>query len=506
MKPLVTMREALADAQLLGNAIPGGSWLLWRTLLIAAMGEALTDDERKLFTDVTGRDVEPLERVDEFWNVVGRRAGKTRAAGTWGAYVAGLCDWTSHMAPGERFVLPVLAASTYQASRAFQHMEGILTASPMLRSRIDGKPTSDTIRLKTRVDIEIMPANFKTVRSITAVGAIADELAFWSIEGHKNPDREILNALRPALLTTGGMLMVISSPYARKGELYRTHRSDFGQQGDPLILVTQGTSKKFNSTLPQADIDKAYRRDPSAARAEFGGEFRVDVETILTQEAVEAVVESGIVHRPRRADMSYVGFVDPSGGSADSMTLAIAHNEDGKAVLDRTVEKKVPFSPEVVTADFAKELKSYGISQVTGDAYAGEWPREAFRRHGIEYRVSKETRSELYLGLIPTINSRDLVLLDDARLISQLGALERRTGRLGRDIIDHPTGGHDDLANAVAGALWNARPSKTAPVTKTFAMAGDGSPAHAVETSRPPQPYYSGGRTYVTPPHFPSRR
>ena len=35
--------------------------------------------------------------------------------------------------------------------------------------------------------------------------------------------------------------------------------------------------------------------------------------------------------------------------------------------------------------------------------------------------------------------------------VHQLAALERRTRAGGRDIIDHPPGGHDDLANAVAG-------------------------------------------------------
>lgn len=47
-------------------------------------------------------------------------------------------------------------------------------------------------------------------------------------------------------------------------------------------------------------------------------------------------------------------------------------------------------------------------------------------------------------------------LLDNARLISQLIGLERRTARGGRDSIDHASGMHDDLANAVAGAIVTA--------------------------------------------------
>ena len=44
-------------------------------------------------------------------------------------------------------------------------------------------------------------------------------------------------------------------------------------------------------------------------------------------------------------------------------------------------------------------------------------------------------------------------LLDNAKLISQFINLERRARAGGRDQIDHPPGGHDDLANAVAGAV-----------------------------------------------------
>lgn len=249
MKPLVTMREALADPNLLGGAIPGDSWLPWRTLLIAAMGEGLTDDERAVYNALTERDVEPLEPVEELWGIVGRRGGKTRAAGTLAAYVGGLCDHSGYLAPGERGVIPILAASVSQAGRAFMHGKAILQHSPVLCDLIDGDPTADTIRLTTLIDIEVKPANFRTVRSITAVAAIADEIAFWQVEGAANPDSEILAALRPALATTGGPLMVISSPYAKRGELYGTFKRDFGPDGDPRAHVPERPSGRDWSGL-----------------------------------------------------------------------------------------------------------------------------------------------------------------------------------------------------------------------------------------------------------------
>lgn len=156
--------------------------------------------------------------------------------------------------------------------------------------------------------------------------------------------------------------------------------------------------------------------------------------------------------------MIYVAFVDPAGGGgADSMTLAIAHAEDRDdfrvGVLDAVREIRPPFSPESAVRDFAVLLASYGIESVVGDKYAGEWPRERFAVHGIHYEPSARPKSDIYRDFVPLVNSGRVELLDHPRLLAQLAGLERRTSRAGRDSIDHAPGGHDDVANAAAGAL-----------------------------------------------------
>jgi len=106
--------------------------------------------------------------------------------------------------------------------------------------------------------------------------------------------------------------------------------------------------------------------------------------------------------------------------------------------------------------DFAALLKLYGLRSVTGDRYAGEWVREPFRTQGIDYKLSEKTKVDIYRDCLPLLNSRRVELLDLPRLSSQLCGLERRTARGGRDSIDHAPGGHDDVANAAAGALLMA--------------------------------------------------
>ncbi len=451
MIPRITLRAALADPKLLGGALSGESWRAWRTLLIAAMGGALADDERALFKQLTGREREPLQRVEEFEGVIGRRGGKSRAISVIAAYIGGLCQHPALVA-GERGVLLIIAPDQRQAAICLDYVEANLSASPILRQLIEAR-TQWSLRLTNRIDIEVRAADFRRLRGPTYVAVIADEFAFWYVENSSNPDSEILNAVRPGLATTGGPLLMISSPYARRGELWRTYIKHFGPGGDPLILVAQGASRVFNPTLPQSVVDRAMERDPASAAAEYGAEFRRDIESFVSVEAVRACVSAGVYERPPRRNVSYAGFVDPSGGSADSFTLAIGHNEIGRqtVVCDALREVRPPFSPEAVVGEFATLLKTYGISKLAGDRYAGIWPVEQFAKFGIRYEQSARPKSDLYGDLLPLINSARVELLDHPNLINQLVGLERRTARGGRDSIDHPPGGHDDVANAVAG-------------------------------------------------------
>jgi len=91
------------------------------------------------------------------------------------------------------------------------------------------------------------------------------------------------------------------------------------------------------------------------------------------------------------------------------------------------------------------------------DKYAGRWPAEAFAKVGIQVNYSELSASELYLEVLPLLNAGKVELPDNKRLLSQFMALERRVRAGGKDLITHPPGGHDDLANAAAGGVYYAR-------------------------------------------------
>jgi hypothetical protein len=248
----------------------------------------------------------------------------------------------------------------------------------------------------------------------------------------------------------GAMLLCASSPYARRGALYDAWQRHWARDNDS-ILVWRSETRRMNPTVPQKTVDEAMERDLTSAAAEWLAEFRTDIESFISRDVLQACVDVGVVERPPVSGLRYWAFVDPSGGSADSMTLAIAHREDEAIILDAVRDRRPPFSPENVVDEFASLLTAYRVTSITGDRYAGEWPRERFREHGIGYEPSAQPKSDLYRDCLPLINSRRMALLDVPRLLCQLASLERRTARGGRDSIDHAPGAHDDLANAVAG-------------------------------------------------------
>jgi hypothetical protein len=251
------------------------------------------------------------------------------------------------------------------------------------------------------------------------------------------------------------MLLCASSPYSRRGELWNAFSRWYGDD-EAKELVWRAPTRVMNPTIPQEEIDAKLAEDPAAGAAELLAEFRSDLADFVTREAITACIETGCRERPPGRGFRYVGFTDPSGGASDSFTLAIAHKEGNTVILDAVREVRPPFSPEAVVEEFADLLKRYRISSVEGDRYGGEFPRERFRVCGINYRVAEKTKADLYRDLLPLINSRAVDLLDDDKLVTQLTSLERRTSRGGKDSIDHPKHGRDDLANAVAGALCAA--------------------------------------------------
>jgi hypothetical protein len=451
--------EAFCDRNVFAPQFAKGDWFACRVFLKVLFNLPLTDVELELFRRCTGRTKHPNRAFRRAFLAVGRRGGKSRILALIAVYLAAFTDWKPYLAGGETGVIMVIAQNRDNARIILEYVRDLINSVPMLLE-IRTNETNDSVTLRNKIRIEVHTCSFRSVRGFTIIAALLDEIAMWPDEDAASPDVEVLAALRPAMLTIpNAMLLAASSPYAKRGALYETYSKHFGNDSSD-VLIWQAPTRTMHPDVPQEEIDAALAEDPARFSAEYMAEFRTDCEVFLPREAVEACVAQGTYERPPFTyTHQYAAFVDPSGGGPDSMTLCIGHREENVVVIDCLREVTPPiggtFSPEHACSEFAQVLKSYHCHKVVGDNFAGEWPKEQFRKYGITYEPSKQPKSVLYTTLLPQINSRRVVLLDHARLFHQLTSLERHTARGGRDKIDHPqrSGAHDDLANCVAGLV-----------------------------------------------------
>jgi hypothetical protein len=327
---------AMDDLNLFGSAFPGSTWDGWRAVLKAAFALPMSDAERAFFRTVADREP-PGHRVRELWVVAGRRAGKDSIASLVAAHAAALFDGQHVLLrPGERALVQCLACDRDQSRIVLGYTRAFFD-SPMLRKMVT-RDTADGLELSNGVDIVVATNNFRSARGRTVLCAVFDEVAFWRSEVSSSPDEETYRAIRPGLSTLSeAMLVGISSPYRKSGLLHAKFKKHFGRDDDDVLVIRAPTAA-LNPTISPSVIAAAIEDDPSAARAEWLGEFRDDIGGWADAAVIEAAVDAGVTVRPPRTDFGYVSFCDPSGGARDSFTAAISHMENNVAVLDCLVE------------------------------------------------------------------------------------------------------------------------------------------------------------------------
>ncbi|MBS0266252.1 MAG: hypothetical protein JSS02_30260 [Planctomycetes bacterium] len=440
-------RPFLADAD--GDL---STWYNWLAALRIMYGLPVPESRRELVERCTGRTQFPSGGFNTALFLTGRRSGKSRIAAVIGAFEAALAGNESRLATGEQGIVAVISPTKRQSRIVRGYLRAVFDSTPMLKDVVTDE-TQQGFELNNGVLIEVLAGDWRTVRGHTLLAAIVDEAAFFGYdeESKVRSDTELIRAIKPSLATTGGKLIGISSPYARRGWCFNTYQRNFGKDSGK-VLVWNCPSTTMNPTLPQSVVDEAMAEDLQAAKSEYLGEFRDDVCEFLPRPVIEALVAPGRVGLSALPDTTYTAFADLSGGRADDAALAIVHREQRTVIIDRVFRYRPPFNPYVVISQMADEIKAFGIKRVIGDNYAAEFVCAAFEGCGLRYTKCEKNKSVLYTELLPRMCSGEIELLDDPTLVNQLANLERRTRSGGKDIIDHAPGGHDDLANAVAGA------------------------------------------------------
>ncbi|WP_439375332.1 hypothetical protein [Bradyrhizobium sp. DASA03120] len=321
--------------------------------------------------------------------------------------------------------------------------------------------------------LQILPAR----DAVGAHGKTAAFVGFDEIHGYRTYD--LLEALAPdptrdALTWITSYDTIFNSPGVPLVDYKR-----LGQSGSDPRMLFSWYSGGLCTDPEFADLPPEQRANPSIASWPDGVGYleqqrrrlpthkfrRLHLNmpgapngAFLDQGAVMAAIVAGRHTLSPQEGLLYFGFVDMSGGSGDDAVVAVGHEEDGIAVID-IVQKQAgepPFNPRQAVERFVATLKSYRVSAVWGDDYAGETFKQDFEKLGISFRSYRRTKTEIYEAFEPALNAGEVELPDLPKLQEQLLTLVMRGAR-----IDHEPNGHDDFANAAAGVVCVIRDGRS---------------------------------------------
>lgn len=441
--------EALERPEFFGHAFKDlSTFQAWLTFLRTVYGLPFqSEQELATFQECTKRTAPMVGGHKEIYAVCGRRGGKSRIMSTIAAFEALWGGWGEGLAPGELAFIFLIAFDKTQAGQLFRYTKGLL--EPFMTKEDKNRITSDTIELKEqRTVIMVKAGMFQAVRGFSTAVILLDELGFARSDNSAQPVEELVAALTPSIMENG-LLVGASTPFTPFGFFYEQYDQHFGRDEDE-VLCWHGGTLRMNPTFSKSKIEKDIKKDKARYESEYNATFRSDIENLLPKFMIEAAMtRKQTMPEPGRR---YEAFIDASSLRQDSFTMAIGYvGEEGKAVVARLEERTPPGDPGAVTIEYSNILKSYGVKSVRADSYAKGWVESGFRKQGIVVEMADLPASGLYSEFVALLAMSRLELVKHDRLCLQLQQLERRVQPGGREQITHPEGGHDDIANSVAG-------------------------------------------------------
>jgi phage terminase large subunit-like protein len=218
--------------------------------------DPLNEAELEFFHSVAGDRDPPERQVRELWCIVGRGGGKDSTASVIAAHMAALFSSAAKLRPGERGLVMCLATDRDQSKIVLNYTRSFFTDIPMLADMVV-RETAIGFELNNKIDVAVTTNSFRSVRGRSILCAILDETAFWLDENSANPDEEVLTAIKPALARIPGSIVVgISTPYRKKGLLWKKFKQHFGKDGGD-VLVIRASTRQMNPTIDQSFIDEA---------------------------------------------------------------------------------------------------------------------------------------------------------------------------------------------------------------------------------------------------------
>lgn len=447
----------------------------WSVTVRSFYGSELTPTELEQWRALTGRTDPPEGGYTELLVVAGRRAGKSETIARLAMFEGCHGGHEAFLAPGQVGLIVVISPLREQSQEILGYVRG-LAELPQVAPFVE-KVGRDGVLLRTGVEIRVMTADAVSVSGPTVVMAILDEAAKLPGDDAVEPDRAIVNSLRPALAPLSGApprrFVMITSAYITEGLAYETDRDHFAQSASD-VLVVHGTTSAFNPNIDEKWLERERRRvgERVFAREYLGLWQDAILDGWFGADIIDRCIDKGRGTLEPRPGVRYVAAVD-LGVRVDDAALAIAHQErhDDRVVtvIDGIWHWPAGSLPMgVIVARSAKIIKQYR-AQAFADQFHYDSVEQDYARNGVRLTEAPWTATG---GRSKTIRFNTvrahmidgrLRLPDDRDLIREFHNLAGRLRRSGSEELAARSG-HDDRLHAVVLAtseVIETQPART---------------------------------------------
>jgi hypothetical protein len=390
---------------------------------------------------------------------VGRRGGKSSTLCR--VAVAEVLHGGHAIPPGDAGMFAFVSVKRTEARERLRTIRAILDA---LGEKYDERGDEVALRFDPYV-FRVFTATMSGVVGPTCVGAVCDEVAKWHDDDTgANPATEVLNSLRPTLLTQPRAHMFLSS--SPLGEL-DAHAQAYRQGNDARQLVMHAETWVANPTVTEAQThteepnEDVWRREYAAIPMEGTEESLISA--VLLDSAQR--IKPGDV--PRETGVTYNAAMDPA-LVRNAWTLAVCARRwvDGK--IKRTVvatrewrgTQGTPLRPDAVLAEVARVLRGYDLDVVDTDEFHGQSLAVIAEQPHINLVVrihptSAKDKIERYESLLTQLSDGVVELPCEPRVRADLLAVRRLLTPNGFVIRlpETPDGRHCDHASAISLGL-----------------------------------------------------
>jgi hypothetical protein len=444
-------------------------------ILKAVEGVPLNRTERAMLRRLTGAGL--LGKANpagyrECYVRCGRRSGKSTRVAAPLAVAALLRDVDHLLAPGEQARVLLIAPRRDQTRILLDSVSGLLDLLGVAHEKL-----ASGIRVEgLRTSVEVTTADGVAPRGPTSVCVVIDEAAMLPyLAGSAGQDRELIASAKPTLATTGGTLIVLSTPLGREGVHYERVEALHGQLDGRGVAFVAATWVMNPDKFPDEASTRVLEEDDRVWRREYAAIPGEADNSAFAADDIECCVDRGRRYNDAVPGLRYaVGFDE--GGRRAARALIVAHRELRHAPAGHQEVTVVDFvrrwppgqqvDHDAVMRDVAAIAKRYNGATVVRDNFAGDAVASALARHETasnEVSMSSSAQAERFRDLQRLVESHRLRLPEDEQLLREMRGLRETLHQGGRVAFakGNGKGEFDDLVDALA--LATAKAAKLPP-------------------------------------------